>query len=498
MGRNLLFLLFSLMFNANGSEENVKVELVIFPTLKSKGLNFISKKAEETLNVTCSAISETDSLPQYNLHWDLPFTPLNSQNRVTIGGGLNTLTLVVQNLKVSDSGDYNCEAKLGDEVKIKEAVTVNVKNKKSYSPKICNDKMFSCSPGQCIPRRYKCDGHVDCESGADEAKVNCGPNACLGRINCDDGRCIPKNWCCDQLNDPNCTAKVKPTCCSQWHKSYVDNDHGYLSEQQRYSDMGFLQTTIYTVIGCAMAFMFIVTILVVAICRVHMKRSSTLGGIASVTPSHRMRCSRLTNNGGRFPGGALPRNSATHSLLTHHQPIDPAPNSPLHSLQLYDLDVYLNAATSLPPGSGRDPSQSSRMANQNPHSLLVTYNINNGVQFVGRPVDPPPYCEVMSAPPREGPPPPYVSHEDISSQALNQMPSTHVVATINSPSASAGTPLNLPPPPSISVQPPQQSTEEEPSPAEMGSSVVNIESQATDSLLGSVSEERNASCEHNG
>lgn len=45
--------------------------------------------------------------------------------------------------------------------------------------------------------------------------------------------------------------------------------------------------------------------------------------------------------------------------------------------------------------------------------FLVTYNINNGVQFVGRPVNPPPYCEVVSTPPREGPPPPYISHENL-------------------------------------------------------------------------------------
>ncbi|XP_046383168.1 uncharacterized protein LOC124153834 [Ischnura elegans] len=495
MDRNLLlFLLLSLTLKANGSEENAKVELVIISYPKSKGTNVIYKRAEETLNLTCRAVSETGSLPQYTLNWDLPFTPQNSKNRVIYGKGLNILTLVVQNLKVSDSGDYNCEAKLDGEVKLRESVTVNVKNKKIFNPKTsCNDKMFSCSAGQCIPRRYMCDGFFDCDSGADEAVVYCGPDACQGRIICEDGRCIPKYWCCDQRSDPNCTVKVKPACCSQWHKLYMDNDHGYLSEQQRYSDMGFLQTTIYTVIGCAMAFMFIVTILVVAICRVHMKRSSTLGGITSVTSSHGVRCPRLSNGGNRFPGGALSRNSATHSLLTHHQPMDPSSNTPLHSLQLYDLDVYLNAATGVPGSSGRD--QGPHGVNQNPHSLLVTYNINNGVQFVGRPVDPPPYCEVMSAPPREGPPPPYVSHEDISSQALNQMPSTQVAAAGNSSCTSSVTPHNTPPP-TPPVQSPQRSREVSQS-SVMEPSVVNIESQVTDSLLGPSLEGRNNSSVEN-
>lgn len=44
------------------------------------------------------------------------------------------------------------------------------------------------------------------------------------------------------------------------------------------------------------------------------------------------------------------------------------------------------------------------------------YNINSGVQFVGRPVEPPPYSEVVASPPREGPPPPYVSCENLIHQ----------------------------------------------------------------------------------
>lgn len=44
------------------------------------------------------------------------------------------------------------------------------------------------------------------------------------------------------------------------------------------------------------------------------------------------------------------------------------------------------------------------------------YNINSGVQFVGRPIEPPPYSEVIASPPREGPPPPYVSCENLVEQ----------------------------------------------------------------------------------
>lgn len=109
-----------------------------------------------------------------------------------------------------------------------------------------------------------------------------------------------------------------------------------------------------------MAFMFIVTILVIAICRVHIKRT-----IVSRCP-------------------------------LNHQHL--RPNSPLRpSLPLYDFDMFLDRHTD----TGVHPG------------FLVTYNINNGVQFVGRPIDPPPYCEFNDMPPREGPPPPYVSRENI-------------------------------------------------------------------------------------
>lgn len=48
----------------------------------------------------------------------------------------------------------------------------------------------------------------------------------------------------------------------------------YGAQPQHYNEMGFLQTTIYTVIGCSMAFMFIITIMVIAICRVHLRRTA--------------------------------------------------------------------------------------------------------------------------------------------------------------------------------------------------------------------------------
>lgn len=119
-----------------------------------------------------------------------------------------------------------------------------------------------------------------------------------------------------------------------------------------------------------MAFMFIVTIIIIAICRVHIRRNPL-----SRCPAASNR--NLTNGRGN---ANLPAN--------------------FHGLPFYDLDLYFNR-----PGFNND------LMSVNP--LLVTYNINNGVQFVGRPIDPPPYCEIVASPPREGPPPPYASQENI-------------------------------------------------------------------------------------
>lgn len=137
--------------------------------------------------------------------------------------------------------------------------------------------------------------------------------------------------------------------------------------------------------GCGMAFLFIVTILVIAICRVHMKRSSL-----------HTRCHGI--RGGVIHAG----NRAAH----HH-------HHALQNVPLYDVDVLLNH-TSYPRASSVSPQSGS----------VVTLNINNGVQFVGRPVDPPPYCEVVSSPPRDGPPPSYASLENLP----NANPEARLVA----------------------------------------------------------------------
>lgn len=78
---------------------------------------------------------------------------------------------------------------------------------------------FQCWLGNCIYKRYTCDGHKDCHYGEDELPSYCGRgNPCDSKLKCPDGRCIPYSWCCDFDREQNCTTKVKHSCCIYMEK----------------------------------------------------------------------------------------------------------------------------------------------------------------------------------------------------------------------------------------------------------------------------------------
>ncbi|CAG7832160.1 unnamed protein product [Allacma fusca] len=370
-----------------------KLSLFISPA-PNNPQNVMVKRIEETLNLTCflkyneigddnrSQSAEHMYDEVYKLSWYLPMAPQNSKHRTITIAMQNALTLIVSNLKESDSGDYTCEARKFSEnnsnLIMSSSLKVTIKPKKNS----CGDAAFPCPTSECIPKHFLCDGRQDCKDGADENPLHCGKDACEGKLQCDDGRCISRHFCCER-QEPNCTTRIKPTCCKQL-LVFSNMDHGQFPPQsQQFSDMGFIQTTIYTVIGCAMAFMFIITIMVIAICRVHLKRSSL-----QHYPHHLPQSGQRQDSWGNIflhtTGGGIP---------------------------------YTSAAS----------------------GLLVTYNINNGVQFVGRPVNPPPYSEVIRAPPREGPPPPYASDENIASASAvpsSIAPNNKLISTAPTPQRS--------------------------------------------------------------
>ncbi|XP_026286468.1 uncharacterized protein LOC113212096 [Frankliniella occidentalis] len=376
----LLWFAITFLARVRGSDDriggsNLQPQLVILPEVRNSD-NMLHKRVSDSLNLTCRINLRPNAIGsnEFSISWMRPLNENAKNESPKTSLSENSMSLYIPYLLESHSGEYKCEAR---EISKKTTgivlqTSVQVFILKNYN---CSQKMFECpskpaGPSHCIFKRYVCDGKQDCANGEDESAhlANCDPvDPCKDKLLCDDGRCIPHSWCCPTNSklDCNITYPYKE-CCKRMNDTLYPFDHlpnlkGLMEDADppTLSHMGFLQTTIFTVIGCAMAFMVIVTILVIAICRVHMKRSLMAG--ATISPGAHL-------SGARPGMGRIPQ-------------------------QMYDVDLFFGHTR---PG------------------LLVTYNINNGVQFVGRPVDPPPYSEVVSTPPREGPPPPYVSHENLS------------------------------------------------------------------------------------
>ena len=149
------------------------------------------------------------------------------------------------------------------------------------------------------------------------------------------------------------------------------------------------------ILGCAVAFVIILSFTIIAVCRVHVRRSALTNAYAAYRSDPRIWSdldTYLASNA-RWARGFL------RSDLSR---------SPGLVLNSYGVS---------------DPSAS---------TLLVTYNINHGVQLVGRPIEPPPYEEVAVQVTREEPPPPYVSQENLNQQAPYPVNSSQLQSRNNS------------------------------------------------------------------
>ncbi|XP_011300135.1 uncharacterized protein [Fopius arisanus] len=360
---------------------SARAKLEIFPQFVT-GIEpkLILRGNNESLNMTCTAVyhnpDKNDISLSYDVDWKVPsHVKDNPSSKIISGQNKNIAWLWFERLSEYDAGNYICNAVSTSKSVVppfmSSEIRLSVKSSKN-KPTFCGKQWFKCHLStHCIMQRYVCDGKADCDQGEDENPDACGPNPCFGKVHCE-GRCIPPEWCCDYRNC-NGTYGLRP---------WPPEPH----------EISYVQTAFYTVIGCAMAFMFIVTILVIAICRVQIKRAMN----SRWTQQNRTNCTRRRT----VPIG----------------------------MPMYDLDVYLN-----------------RAADNYPRGVSIMYNINSGVQFVGRPMEPPPYSEVIASPPREGPPPPYVSCENLIEQTTTIGVASESTTASQSESTEAPTCGTIPP-----------------------------------------------------
>ncbi|KAK3741498.1 hypothetical protein QZH41_002964 [Actinostola sp. cb2023] len=66
----------------------------------------------------------------------------------------------------------------------------------------CKSSQHECDDGQCIHKRWVCDGDSDCSDGSDEKRCRNATQTCKSsQHECNSGKCIHKRWVCDGESD---------------------------------------------------------------------------------------------------------------------------------------------------------------------------------------------------------------------------------------------------------------------------------------------------------
>ncbi|CAL4135928.1 unnamed protein product, partial [Meganyctiphanes norvegica] len=110
---------------------------------------------------------------------DKKFCGKNGPKEVTINVKNSIELNFASNKKKSGSG-FSCTVKA-----------------ESNEPPPCSPIEFQCTPGECIPIWYACDGITDCSNGLDE--IDCPPPCNSLEFRCKPGECIPIWHDCDGI-----------------------------------------------------------------------------------------------------------------------------------------------------------------------------------------------------------------------------------------------------------------------------------------------------------
>lgn len=220
---------------------------------------------------------------------------------------------------------------------------------------VCGLTRFRCSmTNLCIFSRYMCDGIVDCSKDgsddSDESEQVCKTaNPCEQKFMCNNSRCIDHKLVCDNADSCGDNSDELFGCIIKQGEELnpVQTTSRQLGDENEH--FNWLKTTVYTIIGCTVATVLLISFIVIIVFRLKMKR---------------LRARRLA-----------------HQMERHRR--------------------HLGEGT-----SDQDPFLA---FNTHSHFGNIIVNVNNGVQCVRSAVfqrdKPPPYSEVVSR--SDFAPPPY-------------------------------------------------------------------------------------------
>lgn len=314
------------------------------PTVKILPHWKLRKVKGTSLQMKCEANTPT---PPVSMKWW--FINLERNVSLAISKGNYSISLSINKLKVHHAGAYICVVKLDDGNVINKEAVVFIVDKEMPGP--CNEYHFICKkPKLCIAEKFRCNGIFDCPDKSDEEN------------------CI--------VLQPTYAVTKNP-----------DPEIGTI----------FVQTAVYSVIGCTIGVILLISVLIIAVFRIRMKRAAVR---RAATPND------LTNRS----NATVPSSSAPGPT-----PLGTGNMGPL------EYDPFL-------PANNQQQSQYG--------NIIVT--ANNGVQYVPGSEyppyiePPPPYSTVMAG--REcSPPPPYSTIDRAIAMASSTAPALQTPVAASAP-----------------------------------------------------------------